>query len=688
MNEADEYINLGAHLYSRGDIDGAIEKFKKATKIDKKNLDALYNLGVAYQLKGDLERSVETFEKAAKLKPDDFEIYFNLGTLALSNTDFPKAIKYFNKALELNPEDINSIVNLGVSNQYLNKIDTAIDCFLKAIEKDSKNISANNNLAVALGKKGQTSKAIAYFKKALELEPDYPDAHNNLGNAYQQHGNLENAVQHYKKAIKANPNYLEAYVNLATALQDQRKLKLAIANFETALTLDPQNTYILSYLSHLLKQTCDWKYLEQIEESLEPLLKRAIKKGELIGEDPFITISRNDDPALALSVAKIHAQDLSRKVSDDKFKFKPKKHKIGKTINIGYLNNFEDKPVGYLIKDLFKNHNRKRFKVHTYNFGNGGPLTQNVAKTSDKYTDITKESFLASAKRINSDKIDILVDLKGNTRGHRLEIAALRPSKIQISYLGFPGTSGSDFFDYIIGDKTIIPAKHKKYYSEKIIRMPFCYQIDSIPEYDKKELKRADYDLPENSVVLASFNQTLKIEEEAFKIWLNVIKRIQNTCLWIYADSENSRKNLSKYAAINGVGPNKIVFFEKMPFEQFMNAMPLADIALDTFTYNGGATTSHTLWNNVPLVTKTGDHYLSRMSTSILNSIKLNELTAKDEKEYESIIADLTKSKEKRQKISRKISRNKNKFDLFNSKKFVSDLEEKYLEILDDRKRA
>src|SRR3989344_4797209 len=634
--KADIHIDRGANLYSTGDLEGAISEFKKAVKANPANVDGYYNLGVAYQIQGDLKAALNTFDQSLKLNPKDFETHFNLGTLYLSLEDYQKAEKAFNQSLQLNPNQINALLNLGVTLQYQNRIDEAIELFYKATLMDPENISANNNLGVALSKKGQLFKSVPYFKKALENNPNYANAQNNLGSVYQQLGRLDDAEDYYKQAIKNNPQYVEALLNLATTYQDQRKFIKAIDNFNEVLALDPQNSYILAHLADLLRLTCDWPKLKEIEHRLQVQVDAALKIGKKSGEDPFLSISRVDDPGFNLRVAKLWFKDIEAAADSSPVRFTFSNRKPKSLLKIGYVNNF---------------------------------------------VDITTLDHPASAQKINSDQIDILIDLKGFTKANRVEIFSYRPAPIQVSYLGFPGTTGANFFDYLIVDHTLVPPQFSKYYQEKLVFMPDCYQINTPPQFTPQQVTKKELELPGTKFTFASFNRSSRINQALFVTWMRILGRVPNSVLWIFADNEVAEKNLSDFTLQSGINPKRLIFFRQLPFDKFMSAVKYADLALDTQTYNGGATTSQLLWSGVPIITILGNHYVSRMGASLLTAIGLPELITHSLKEYEDLAVRLATHPDELEIRNSKLKINKKSYPLFDTPRFVRNLEKEFLEM-------
>lgn len=671
---SEELISLGAIFHSQGMVDKALEKFDEAAKIDPKNVDAHYNKGIALQLAGRLPEAEKSFKKALSLNKDDFESYFNLGTISLSMQQLKKAEKMFRMSLKINPSNINTITNLGVTLQYQNKFTEAIECFSDALKMDVDNLSANNNLGVAMSKIGLLAESLAYFKKVIQTNPDYADGYNNIGNSLYQLNRLPEAKDNYIKALELNSNYIEAHVNLGIIHEEERRYDLAIESYSSARKFDPDNSLVLAQLYYAFKRVCDWDNADAVGELLDKSSRIAIKQGVKPGEDSLRNIIRIDDPQLNLRVANTTTKEFEKK---GVFKHKRRKNK---KIRIGYFNDFAEQPIASLTDDLYGFHNRDRFEIHCYSIETAerNKYRNKVERLSDSFTSVAGMTRYQIAERIHKDDIDILVDLKGNTRGQLPETLGMRPAPVQISYLGHPGTTGASYFDYLIVDKILVPEKLAKYCSEKLIYMPDCYQINSKIKPSTKRLKRSDFGLREDSIVLASFNQPHKLNIELFKTWLRILKKAPKSVLWVHVGNSMAEQNIKEFAESHGVEGNRIIFTSYMKLEEHLTRSSLIDIALDTDIYNGGATSSYMLLAGVPVVTVPGKHYAARMTASMLTNLGMEELIARNLKQYEQLATRLALNAKELKKSKNKILKNIETYPLFDSEKFTRNLEMAY----------
>jgi len=345
-------------------------------------------------------------------------------------------------------------------------------------------------------------------------------------------------------------------------------------------------------------------------------------------------------------------------------------------IRVGYISEtFRDHPVGNCVYEILKYHNKKKFETFVYSYGvdDGSSIRKFTKKYTGHFFNIRRFDIKRAIHLIKSHNIDILIDLQGHTKDNRIEILAGRPAPIQISYLGFPGTSGTKFIDYLISDKIAAPKSSQRFYSEKIVYLPRCYQVNSALPVSKKKVTRADFNLPDDKVVFCSFNRSLKIEKQVFGLWLKILKAVPDSVLWLYLDNAYIQGNLLSYALQKGASPERFIFSDRMTIDKHLARLKLADVALDTFIYSGGATTANALRVNVPVVTLRGRHFLSRMSESILTAVRLNQLVAKNKSDYIKIAVKLASDKAYYKKTVEIIK--KNKKNIFDTKAFTRDWE-------------
>ena len=351
----------------------------------------------------------------------------------------------------------------------------------------------------------------------------------------------------------------------------------------------------------------------------------------------------------------------------------------GSKIKIGYLSgDFHDHPVAHLVAGLFGLHDRNEFEICAYSYGpdNASDYRTRIRNDCDVFVDIHGHSHRDAARRIYDDEIDILVDLKGYTTGARLDICALRPAPIQVTYLGFPGSSGADFFDYILTDKIVTPEDQMPFYTENFVYLPDSYLVnDHTQAISERPLSRTDVGLPDAGFVFCSFNQAYKIEPVMWDVWMRVLRSVPGSVLWLTRTNGPAERNLQREAAGRDVDPERIVFAERLQKPEHLARLKFADLFLDTRIYNAHTTASDALWAGVPLITLEGRHFASRVASSLLTAIGLPELITRDLEAYEGLAVGLAQNSDELDAIAQKLSRNRLTEPLFDTPRFARNLE-------------
>jgi protein O-GlcNAc transferase len=588
--------------------------------------------------------------------------------------------------LKINPNHSDSLYLLGLMAFRIGRVDEAINLINEAVLKNPKNPQYYVDLGIAFQAQGEVNKAISCFQKAVQLKPDFSSAYNNLGIAFKKQGRIDEAINCYQKALKLNPDMAEFYFNLGIAFQGQNKTNEAISCYQKALKLKTDFAEACNNLVRQFQQTCAWQELEAMTVKLDGLTRKAMDIGKKPAESPYINITTHTDVSIHFAVAKSWSLDISRAMANLKMHFSFDDRRTDKTrIIVGYLSNeFCNHATAHLMLSLFGLHNREEFEIFCYSYGkdDGSYYRKRIQRDCDKFVDISRLSDGDAARCINGDQVDIIVDLKGYTKGARLAICALRPAPVQVSYLGFPGTTGADFFDYIFTDKIVTPKDHAPYYSENFVYLPHCYQVnDHTQSISNKDWKKEDFGLPENSFVLCSFNRPYKIDPVMFDVWMRILQQVPESVLWLLFRNKIAEKNLIHEAEARGVKSERLIFTDKIPKDEHLARLRLADLALDTRIVNGHTTTSDTLWAGVPVITLQGSHFASRVSSSILSAIGVPELITHSLQEYEALAVRLAHHPLELQAIRQKITENRLVAPLFDTPRFVRNLEKAYKEM-------
>jgi protein O-GlcNAc transferase len=716
-NQPIYHTNLGNAYRDSGDCEQAIASYQKALQIKPDFVETYINMGVAYHQLSDLERSASAFQKAITLKSDCAEAYYNLGNTFKEQRLFGKAISCYQQAASLNPMLVEASYNQANILEKQARFGEAIACLRQCIQFKPGWAEAHSNLGNLSKQLGFLDDAISHYQKAIHLKPELDEAHNNLGNAFKDQGSFgqatdcyrkvlqirpanataylnlgvtyaeadhrAEAIECFQKATQLNPQFAEAHNYMGVVLAEEGRHDEAIDCFKKAIAINPDYAEAYSYLIHQLQHTCDWHLMSRFSEKLDLLIRRATDNGQSIIQTPFICMARNSDPVMNLSVAKAWSRKIEQPLQNVKlpFAFETRRRKKPK-LAIGYLSgDFHDHATAHLMLSLFGLHDREKFVVHCYSYGpeDNSRYRNQIREESDQFIDIRHHSHIDTAKRLYEEEIDILVDLKGHTKGARLGILACRPSPIQVHYLGYPGTTGADFIDYLITDRIVTPEEHTPYYTEKLVFLPHCYQVnDDQQEIAARDWNRETLGLPNKGVVFSSFNLPYKIDPVMFDCWMQILHQVPNSVLWLFGDNDDAICNLRREAADRGVEPDRLVFARKIEKAEHLSRLKSADLALDTRVVNGHTTTSDSLWAGVPVITLQGSHFASRVSSSLLHAVGLSELVTYRLEEYEKLAVQLALRPSELKAFRHKLNVNRLKYPLFDTARFVRNLEHAY----------
>lgn len=671
------FIDQGNQYYLQKNYSQAILFYKKVLTINPRQLVALNNLATVYEALGEIKKAETFLKKAVCLRPDFIDSLRNLGFLYFKTHRFRQALFYFNQALKNNPEDVNAnygkiltLKEMGLVGQSMRKVLLR----LKKIGNLEGDFLVNlGNLAL----RGEWPELAEFFyQEALKKKKNKVEILGNLVVVYILLLKKDKERETLKKIIaltKGKPALKHwlvfAYNRLALSYTQGHQYKKAEYYLKKCLAVDPTfyNTYSNLYL--IYRQLVLWEKAEEIAKT------EAFQQVE----DPLINISRFDDPKINLQAAQQAIARLTKDLTRTYFTYNP----IKKKIRLGYLSSdFRHHPIGHLIASLFQYHNRDLFMVYAYSAGVNDKTywRKKVEKGVDVFTDIALLKPDEAARLINNDQIDILIDLTGFTLGTKLDVCFFKPAPIQVEFLGYPGTSGADFMDYLLVDKIVVPQAQAPYFSEKLVYLPGCYQInDGEKKISTTKYTRQDWGLPPTpAVVFCSFNQNFKIEPVMFSVWMEILKKVPDSVLWLISQGREAEKNLIKEAEKRGVVGKRLVFSPMIDNDKHLKRLSLADIALDTRLYNGHTTTSDALYAGVPVVTLLGKHFPSRVAGSILTTYGVPELITQSLKEYQELVIDLATNRKKLIEIRKKIRQLRPNNPLFDTKRFVRKLEKAY----------
>ena len=669
---AKAHSNLGTVLIDLGKLKEAEVLLRKAIELDNELAEAYSNLGTVLIELGNLKEAEVFLRKAIEIKPDLADAHSNLGLVGRGLGNLKEAEILLRKAIDIKPDFVNAYLNLGLILRDVGNLKEAEILFLKAIDIKPDFAEAHSNLGNILIDLERSKEAELPQRKAIEIKPDFAEAHLNLGVIFKNLGNLKQAETSTRKAIELKPDSANAYLNLGIILNDLGNYPDAISSYKKALNLKSNLSSAKTELIGSKRDICDW--------SDEEMDKKWIENIGIEGEavKPWGFFFLEDNPIKNLT--------RSQKYYKEKFNQKsyPIAHFKNKKIHIGYFSSdFHEHATMHLISSIFELHDKSKFEIYLYSFSpSDDKYTERAKRSGCFFRDIKTLSTSKSVELARRDKLDIAIDLKGYTKYSRMNIFSQRVAPVQINYLGYPGTLGAETIDYIIADNIVIPKGYEKFYSEKIIRMPNCYQCNNKKEICKEPISRKEFNLPNQGFVFTCFNANRKISTEEFDIWMRLLEKIKGSVLWLYKSNSFAVKNLCKEAEKRNVDPDRLIFANRLPLEKHLARHNLGDLALDTFNCNGHTTTSDALWSGLPVLTKIGESFAARVSASILTSIGLPELITYNEKEYEEKAINIARNPSELIRIKTKLTRVIETSPLYNSELYTKNLEYKFEELV------
>lgn len=629
-------------------------------------------LASAQRGSGRSEAAVLSYRRMIALRPDQAATHYALGTLLQAQDLFEEAAASYGHAVHLQPDFAEAHNNLGSSLRSLGRYEEAVGCYERAVAAKPELAQCWNNLGAALRHCGRRQEAIAACRRAVTINPGFAEAYNNLGNILRAVSRNEDAIACYRRAVVIRPDFVEAITGLASLLQDMGRLDEALAGWDRALEIQPDHVSAEIGRLYLRALQCDWRTAAQNADRLADLGV----KGEVVS--PFMTIALEDEPARQL----IRARRFAATFRSAPLSPRPMPSARPARLRIGYLSaDFRNHPVGKLLIRLIERHDRSRFEVFGYSMGAPADddLRRRFVQAFDRFEDVDPLGDHAVAERLRRDAIDIVVDLAGYTTGSRPGILAHRPADVQISYLGYPGSMGAPFIDYIVADKMLIPPDAQRFYSEKILYLPDQYQVqDELSESPGRIPTRAELGLPENAFIFCAINNSYKLTADLFGIWMDLLAKVEASVLWLLAPNPVVESNLRREARERGIDPTRLIFAGKRPYQEYVAQFAQADLFLDSFVYNAGATASDALQAGLPIITRPGQGYTARMAASLLTAIGLQELIAKDEEDYRQLALDLARDPARLARIRQSLAINCRTMPLFDTARFTANLEVGY----------
>jgi predicted O-linked N-acetylglucosamine transferase (SPINDLY family) len=607
---------------------------------DEGKATEIFTRGLALHKQGRLNDAVACYEKALSKWPKHFPALHMLGVVHAQTRQYESAVNFFDRAIA---------INAGVAEAY-------------------------NNRGIALQKLGRFEAAIASYDKAIALKPKIAQAHSNRGIALKELQRFDEAVSSYDTALNLEPRAAETHLNRGIVLHELKRFEEAIASYEKALSLKPDQELLAGALLQAKMQICDWTALAQRLAQYE----HDIQSSKLVTE-PFVSLTLVDAPALHKKAAQLYVEKRYPGMYPPRGH---RRHARNDRIRIGYFSaDLLNHAVSYGVAEMFECHDRARFDPIGFYFGpdRQDERQKRITSAFQQFHHVRDKTDKDLAIYARDLELDIAIDLMGHTKNARLGAFAERCAPLQVSYLGYPATTGAEYIDYIIADATVIPKDRQGDFSEKVVYLPPSYHAnDSKRPRTESVYTRRDLGLPDTGFVFCCFNGNSKILPAIFDVWMRLLRAVDGSVLWLLEDNPVAAANLVKEAQKRGVDGARLVFAGRMPPAEHLKRQSVADLFLDTLPYNAHTTANDALWAGLPLLTRTGQSFASRVAASLLTAAELPELITHTEAEYESRAIELANNAEMLTTIRRKLQHNRRTAPIFDARLFTKRIEAAY----------
>jgi predicted O-linked N-acetylglucosamine transferase (SPINDLY family) len=706
-------LNLLGTLYlQQNHLVKALEVFKGVWSISPNNFSVAYNIASILMSTGRHSDAISFHKCAIELDPNSYWARNNYAISLHKLNQHEDALVELNRAIHIDPSIGQAWSNYANVLQLLGRFEEALTAYDKALSLNSIAYpEAWSNRGVVLKELKQYPLALESFERSLQIKSDYPEAWFNKGIVYAESFKNQDALACFEQAVKLRPNYFEAYLNIALTYcesQDHVKAMLAINQaleinslyqkawyqkgviahqlqqydvasscFKRANELDPNYEYLLGNLLSIQLHLCDWTNLEQ--QTAQFITKAFL--GEKVAP-PFHAIPLIDSGLIQKQIAQTWIADKHAPTQDlPPLEYRPVSG--GRKIRLGYYSaDFHNHATMYLMAKLFEMHDRSRFELFAFSFGPtvDDAMRRRAMAAFDHFMDVKEQSDLEIAQLSRDLEIDIAVDLKGFTPFARTNIFAHRAAPIQVNYLGYPGTMGAPYIDYIIADHILVPPGSEQFYTEKVAYMPHSYQVND----DERVIAdtvytRAQMGLPETGFIFCCFNNNYKILPPTLEGWIRILNAVPGSVLWLLEDNPTAGQNLRQAFAAGGLNPDRLIFAKRLPLAEHLARHRLADLFLDTLPCNAHTTTSDALWAGLPVLTLAGEAFAGRVSASLLNAIGLPDLIVTTQAQYEQKAVEIAQNPEKLGQIKKELIANRSTHPLFNTTQYTKELERVYL---------
>jgi len=668
--------NIAGHL---GKIEDALRYFDTASRLNPRSVETWYYRALALQKLDRHEEAVESFDRALSEHPGLFEALHDRGTsLRLAGRPL-EALESLNQAQALRPDSFAVYYNRALVFGDLKRYEEENRDYDSALRLNPAFVDALINSAVALGLMARFKDGLERASQAVALAPGNAGALFVRAELLAELKNFPAAQADYRAVLVLDPGHAPALSGLASLHAAAKQHDVAAQYFKKLLSIAPDFPYALGKLAYSNMMCSDWS---SFEDDIAKI-RRALDAGKQC-VSPFTLLGLVDDPQAHRGAAEILVEDAYRPAEETLATGAYRHPKI----RLAYVSaDFHEHATSLLMAGLFEQHDSSRFELIAISYGpdDGSAMRKRVVAGFSQFIEVAGKTDREVAQLMRALEIDIAVDLKGHTTDTRLGIFAWRPAPIQVSYLGYPGTTAAPYFDYVLADRHVIPEDSRRDYTEKVVYLPHSYQVnDSRREIAEGPCSREDAGLPRDAFVFSSFNNSYKITPAIFDIWMRLLKGVPGSVLWLLGTSAVQQDNIRAEAARRGVAGERIVFAARLKPAGHLRRLGLSDLYLDNVPYNAHTSASDALWAGVPVLTCQGVAFAGRVAASLLHAIGLPELVCDTPRQYEAMALELALSPARLAELKSRLAANRAVFPLFDTARFTRNLErafEKMVEV-------
>jgi len=666
------HSNLGNALLSVGKPREALASLDQALRLKPDYMVALYNRANALRELKRFAEALESYERVLHAQPGDVQALNNKALVLIELGRLPEALDCLEKLLLASPQDFDAWCGRGNVLLAMKRYEDALQTYNRTLAIRPDHVGSLINRGLVLRTLHRYAEALSDYDEALRQAPDSVLALNNRGNVLLAMGQNEAALAHYEQALKRAPGSPDSLYNRGAALRELHRYSESAQTFAALLEIDPRHAYALGNLFHLRMDSCDWSDYPVLTSRLHAALQadhRVI--------NPLSLLLLDESPRVQLECARAYVEEKhpQQRVSTAFLEHATK-------IRVAYISaDFREHPVSYLLAGTLEQHDRAHFEILGISLraAEDTELGRRVRSACDQFIEVTDRSDQDVAALLREMEVDIAVDLMGLTQGMRLGIFAQRAAPVQVSYLGYAGTLGAPYIDYVLADSVVIPPGEERWYAEKVVRLPHCY----LPNDDRRQIAaaptREQAGLPAEGVVLCAFTNAYKINPPVFDIWMRLLQEVPQSVLWLRTVGPEVRGNLLREAESRGVDPRRVVFAPHVAsMAEHLGRHQLADLYLDTLPYNAHSTTCDALWAGVPVITCAGGSFASRVAASALEAVGLPELIGASLEEYGRLALELALNTRKRQELRVRLAANRTTRPLFDTAGYTRGLESAY----------